>query len=106
MWDSELTEEDADALLDKAAHEILKRKMSVPAILMLEMHRPFARLAGQGTIVFAPFLVPFVGFDNVNNYSRLLAKPGAVEALLQRLERGSMAHPITEDVCSITTQAG
>jgi len=106
MWETELTDEEAERLLDKAADEILKRKMTVPSILLLEMHKPFARLASQGSIVYAPFLVPFLGFDNVNDYSRLLVRPGAVEALLQRLERGPKANQGTEVSCNITTPVG
>jgi hypothetical protein len=105
MWETDLTEEEAQVLLDKAAAEILKRKMTVPAILMLEMHKPFARLGSQASIVFSPFLVPFLGFDNVNNYSRLMGRPGAVEELMQRLEKGSDKNKGTEDSCSITTPA-
>lgn len=106
MWETELTDEEADVLLDKAAAQILKRQLQAPAILMLEMHKPLARLGSQASIVFSPFLVPFLGFDNVNNYSRLMGKPGAVEALMQRLERDSKTNGVSEDSCSITTPVG
>jgi hypothetical protein len=87
MWNEELTEEETQSLILKAAHEIKKRKMEMPAVLMLEMHKPLSFLASQATIVFSPFLVPFVGFDNVNNYSRLLANRDNIERLLVELER-------------------
>jgi hypothetical protein len=106
MWATELTDEEADRLLEKAASEVLKRKMAVPAILALEMHRPLARLAGNASVAFAPFLVPFLGFDNVNDYSRLLTRPGAVEALIMRIERDANPKKSSEDPCSITTPAG
>lgn len=87
MWDKELTEEETQELIRKAAQEIRKRKLEMPAVLMLEMHKPLTFLASQATIVFSPFLVPFVGYDNVNDYSRLLAKRDNIERLLEELER-------------------
>lgn len=54
---------------------------------MLEMHKPLGFLASQAAIVFSPFLVPLVGFDRVNDYSRLFAKRDNIERLLEELER-------------------
>jgi len=82
----ELTDQETEDLIEKAAEQIIKRKMEVPAVLMLEMHKPLSFVASQASIVFAPFIVPFVGYDNANNYSRLLTKRENVERLIQRLE--------------------
>jgi len=86
MWQEDLTDEQTEALLDKAANEIRKRKMETPAILMLDMHKPLGWMASQGALTFAPFLVPFTGFDFMNDYSRLLAKRENIERLLTKLE--------------------
>jgi acyl-CoA reductase-like NAD-dependent aldehyde dehydrogenase len=86
FWAEELTEEETESLLDKAAEEISRRKMEVPAILFLEMHKPLAYVGSQAAAFFAPFLIPILGFDRVNNYSRLMAKRDNVEKLIQRLE--------------------
>ena len=58
LWKEPLTEEERETLLDKAAHEIKKRKMETPAILALEMHKPLAFLGSQAVVAFSPFLVP------------------------------------------------
>jgi hypothetical protein len=87
FWDEDLTEEETSALLDKAVRAILERRLETPAILFLEMHKPLAYLGGQAALAFAPFLVPFFGFDFVNNYSRLLSKRENIERLIQMLER-------------------
>jgi hypothetical protein len=87
LWKEDLTEEEREQLLDKAAHEILKRKMEMPAVMFLEMHKPLANVGAHAMLAFSPFLVPFVGFDNLNNYSRLLAERGNVERLMQKLEK-------------------
>jgi hypothetical protein len=87
MWNEELTEEETEALIEKAANEITRRKLDTPAMLLFEMHKPLSFVGSQAAIVFSPFLVPFLGFDNVNNYSRLFAKRENVERLLQRIEQ-------------------
>ena len=100
FWDTELTEEETQTLLDKAAAEVLKRKLNVPAILMLEMHKPLAFISANAAVAMAPFLVPFFGFDSVNDYSRLLQKRENIEALIKRLEAPAPAALSTEDSCA------
>ncbi|HTQ08443.1 MAG TPA: hypothetical protein VMI31_00080 [Fimbriimonadaceae bacterium] len=102
LWKDPLTEEKRDELLDRAALEIRKRKMEVPAILFLEMHKPLAYVGSQALVVFAPFLIPFVGFDNLNNYSLLLSERGNVELLIQRLEKRGDDAAKTEEVRCIS----
>jgi hypothetical protein len=99
-WQEELTEEQREELIGKAAEEIKKRKLEVPASLMLEMHRPLANVFAHGTLALSPFLVPFVGFDGVNNYSRLFADPENVLRLLDRLDRKSPENPPLEESCN------
>jgi positive regulator of sigma E activity len=93
FWTDELTEDQEKELIQKAAQEIRKRKLQAPAVLMLEMHKPLAFLSSQAAIVFSPFLVPFLGFDNVNDYSRLFAKRDNIERLLLELEREEPSAP-------------
>ena len=91
LWSEELTVEERDALIEKAAHEIQKRKLEAPAILMLELHKPLAYVGGHAVVALSPLMVPFLGFDAVNNYSRLFADKNNIELLLQRIEVRSKA---------------
>lgn len=104
LWENELTEEETEALIQKAVEEIRRRKLEVPATVMLEMHKPLANVGGHAAIVFAPFTVPFLGFDFVNNYSRLLSKRESIERLLDRLAQKDEAGP--EEPCNTATQDG
>jgi hypothetical protein len=88
FWKDDLTNDEEEALIEKAATEIEKRKLEVPAVVLLESHKPLAFIGSQSAIAFAPFLAPFLGFDFVNNYSRLFAKRENVEKLLVRIEKG------------------
>lgn len=91
----ELTDQETEDLIEKAANEIIKRKMEVPAVIMLEMHKPISYIASQASVVFAPFIIPLVGYDNANNYSRLLTKRENVEKLIRRLEVKQAANAAT-----------
>ena len=61
LWDEDLTLEETERLLDKAAHEIRKRRMEGPAILALEMHKPLAGIASHMMVATMPFTIPFFG---------------------------------------------
>jgi hypothetical protein len=86
FWKEELTDEQTDELLHKAADEIRRRRMETVAILTLEMHKPIAGFLAQSSVVMSPFLIPFLGFSNVNDFSRLLSKRDNVERLLRLIE--------------------
>jgi hypothetical protein len=86
FWEQDLTEEETDKLLEKMADQVRKRKLQVPAIMALEMHKPLSGVISTSGVVFAPFLVPFLGFNAVNDYSRLFNKRENVERLIQKIE--------------------
>ena len=85
-WDSELTSDERDALIEKIATGVIRRRMETPAILFLEMHKPLSFIASQGLIVASPLIAPVVGFDNVQIATRLLEKRDNVERLIRRIE--------------------
>lgn len=86
LWENELTEQERDGLIEQIAEAIEKRHLTTPAILFLAMHKPLAGVGAQATVAFAPFLGPFVGFELLNNYSRLMKDSANIELLLRRLE--------------------
>jgi hypothetical protein len=96
FWSEELSEEETDALIEKAASAIESRKLQTPAILMFEMHKPLSFVGSQAAMVFSPFIIPFLGFDAVNDYTRLFSKSQNVEKLLARLERPTLQEPASE----------
>ncbi|MBS1704977.1 MAG: hypothetical protein JST40_03825 [Armatimonadetes bacterium] len=86
FWTEALSEDKADALLTKVADQIKRRKMEVPAVFFLEMHKPLANVGASATLAFSPFIIPFIGFDAVNDYSNLMRKRENWERLIQLLE--------------------
>jgi hypothetical protein len=86
FWREPLSEEQKAQLIDALAQQVVKRGLSVPAILFLELHKPFAFIGSQAGIVFSPFLAPFFGFDRVDDYTQLLSERENWERLVERIE--------------------
>jgi hypothetical protein len=86
IYSDPLTEEETEKAVDEVASDIVRRGLVTPAILLLESHKPLAGFIGHASVVFAPFALPFVGFDRYAGISRLLSKPGNVEQLIRRIE--------------------
>lgn len=89
FWTQETTPEQSEEMLEAMASKIKRRHLEVPAILALEMHKPLARILGNATVVFSPFLVPFLGFDSVNKYSQFFSERENWDKLIQVLEDDS-----------------
>lgn len=83
----ELSEEEVEAVLSKAAFEIRRRKLEAPAILFIECHKPLAAIGGAASIAFAPFIIPFLGFDAVEKFTQVFSRRENVERLLTKLEQ-------------------
>src|ERR1043166_5139054 len=106
-WDSELTEEQRDALIEKLAQRVIRYELSMPALLFLEMHRPFSFLIGQSLVLGSGFLSPLFGpqkvqqmaklFENQNNIDRLLARIEALEADRKGANAYGTCHPDVSD---------
>lgn len=77
------------------SQQIKKRGLEVPAVFFLEMHKPLANVAGQASIVFSPFLAPFIGMNNVHDYSRLMMDRENFERLIASIEEKDT--PISPD---------
>ncbi|MDQ2985335.1 MAG: hypothetical protein M3R13_01275 [Armatimonadota bacterium] len=89
MWEQELTEDDKDEIIKKAAAFVRKQGVRTPATLFLEMHKPLTNVVGHAAIAFAPFIMPFLGFNRVDKYSRFFADRENVERLILEIENPS-----------------
>lgn len=90
-WDAELTEEERDSLIERLAKRVVQYDLRVPAILFLEMHRPFAYLAGQSLLLGSGFLGPLFGPQNIQQMAKLFEKRENVDRLIERIEGLDMA---------------
>jgi hypothetical protein len=85
-WLDPMGEEEERELTDKMIDQVLKRGLDLPATLFLEAHKPFGNIGSHAVMTFSPFIIPFMGLDQTVSVSRLMATPGAIERLIQRLE--------------------
>jgi hypothetical protein len=86
IQDGNLSAEDIQSITENFASEIVRRGLTVPAILFLEMHKPLSYIASQGAVVLSPFFIPFIGYDNLRILSRYIEKRENVERLICRIE--------------------
>lgn len=97
LWNEKLTPEERDALIEKVADQVTRRGLEVPTAFFLEMHKPLANLAGQSMIAFSPFLAPFFGLGNVQDYGRLVMERENFDLLLDRIEEKSKSQKVGND---------
>ena len=82
----DLAPEERNGILDRIARALTARRLEVPAILALELHKPLAFLGSQALIVFTPLLAPAVGLENMQKATRLLDDRENIERLIVRIE--------------------
>ena len=83
---AELSVERRDQLIEAAARGVVRRRLDVPAILFLEMHRPLASLASTAVTFAQPTLGALFGFRRMAEWAALLDDRGNIERLIRRIE--------------------
>ena len=91
--DEDLSPEERDALLDRAAEEVVRRRLEAPALLCLEAHRPLQFILSQGLIVFTPLLAMLFGITRLEKLALLMQDRENLDRLIYRIERLAGARP-------------
>ena len=81
-----LTPED-DALLDRLADAVVRRRMETPALMLLEATRPVSFLASQWLHFLEPFATSLFNAEQYRRLASLLEQRGTPEELMQRIEK-------------------
>lgn len=76
-------------LIERVARQIGDRKLATPALLFLEVIKPFSFIASQGLLLAEPFLSFLYKEPRIADYADLLAERSNVEQLMDRLEQES-----------------
>jgi hypothetical protein len=74
-------------LIEQVARQIGDRKLATPALLFLEVIKPFSFLASQGLLLAEPLLSFLYEEPRIGDYAELLADRSNVEHLMVRLEQ-------------------
>jgi len=82
----ELTPED-EALLDRIADYIVRRRMTAPAMFFLRPMTPLTYVGSQALYVFQPLVEFFVSPELLKRAHKLLERRDGIELLLERIEK-------------------
>lgn len=75
-----------DRLLDRVADNIVRRRLTTPAILMLESSKPMNFVGSQFLVFVDPLVRFFAAIPDYQRFTRMLADRGCIERLLLRIE--------------------
>lgn len=81
----ELTDEDRE-LVDWIAEEVVSRRLTAPALFILESCKPLNYVSSQLMVVFSPLLGTFVPRVKYDRLITLLEKRSFVEVILRTIE--------------------
>jgi hypothetical protein len=84
---TEVSPERAKELLAKIANQVVKRKLTVPAIMFLESVKPLTFIGSQALIFFQPIVQAFLNRREYDEFAVLMEDRENVELLLQEIER-------------------
>ncbi|MFN0198259.1 MAG: hypothetical protein ACKVT0_16045 [Planctomycetaceae bacterium] len=79
-------------LVDRFASWVVRRRMTGPALLCLEMSRPLNYVGSQSLHFLKPFLSPFCDTKSCENLAKLLDNRASVEFISRRLEQLETQH--------------
>ncbi len=78
--------EEERPLIDRICREVVRRGMTTPALLALEMSRPLNYLSAQAMHFFQPFATVLVRPGDWERFAAFLERRGSIEHLLSRIE--------------------
>ncbi len=84
--------EDCDtALISKLADFVVRRNMSVPAIMFLDSVRPLNYVGSQAMVFFKPILSRFFTREEYDKMTTILEKREVIDLLIKEIEQKSEA---------------
>ncbi|MCP3860271.1 MAG: hypothetical protein GY728_10135 [Phycisphaeraceae bacterium] len=89
--DFEPTDREA-AAAEKVCREVVRRRMTVPAVMLLEMSRPLNYLGAQALHFFQPFGTVLIEPGSWETFANFLERRGSVEYLARLIEDAEAEH--------------
>ena len=88
--DPELSER-VNALIQRVAAEVVRRRMATPALLVLETAKPLSFLGNQALVFLEPMVRAFLPAPDYELFVKLLEDRSRVERLILAIEEGEEA---------------
>lgn len=73
-------------LIARFSEAVVRRGLTTPAILFLEMHRPLSFVTAQAMTVFGPMATLIFDPKDYEAFARLLERRGAIEDIIRAIE--------------------
>ena len=83
----DIPEDQQEALLTRIATEIVRRRLTVPAILFLETCKPINFIGSQILIALNPFVSSIFNTAECQKFALIIEKDANVELLTQLIEK-------------------
>jgi hypothetical protein len=74
-------------IVDRLCREIVRRHLTQPALLFLEMSRPLNFLAANALHFFSPILSALLTGDEPKRFAEFLERRGSIDFLGRRIEQ-------------------
>ncbi|MEE2718524.1 MAG: hypothetical protein VX727_01925 [Planctomycetota bacterium] len=84
-------------ICDTVCKAVVRRGMTLPALMALEMGRPLNFVAAQAMHFFRPIVSVILDGPTIEEFATFLEQRGSVEYLCQRLEYWDRVGPDAED---------
>ena len=85
---TELSEKELE-LFDRLAKAVVERRMTVPALMLLESLKPLNWIGSQLMLLLEPISVYIMNFKELKTLRRAFQKRHAMEELARRIEKAS-----------------
>ncbi len=83
----EMSPEETDKFIEDLAFQIVRRRLSVPAIVLLESAKPLTFVASSAMVVFDPLVSFFIRTGYYMKFQKILEDREKVEKLILAIER-------------------
>lgn len=91
--------------VDRILQEVVRRRMTVPAVMLLETCRPLNYVGSQLLVFFSPMMKIALGTQAQDDFARFLEQRGSIDYLLDRLEFFSQKQSNSESAPPSVTSA-
>ena len=82
-----------EALADKLARFVVRRRMAAPALMVLETSRPFNFIGSQFLTFLSPFLTLVFSPPEYERFVRFLEKRRSIELMIDKILERENEHP-------------
>ena len=93
------------ALVERVCEEVVRRRLTTPALLMLEINRPLNYLSAQALHFFEPTVSVLTDTDGYRGFARFLEQRGSIDHLISRIEALDAGEKLSGDVRSVPSES-